>query len=281
MFIWLNRLMRALIVAAAAQVVIPLPGTPVPITGQTFGVLLVGAALGARRSVASLALYLALGLLGAPFFKSGGHGIEQFANTSADGALALAPTGGYLIGMLCAAGLVGRLADLGWDRSVVGTVGAMVIGNVVIYAFGVSWLAAMAWISRRNPISLLDNAPLAHMLKTRLDYEGIQRGIDNGDLAAFSITCSGYTSGQSVTFFQGAPGIEPWARARRIGISAKIGPEHLLASSALPFVFPAVHINREYFGDGERWRAIYDANLAKLGQGQPLKVGMELEIPAR
>ena len=64
----------ALIVAAAAQVVIPLPGTPVPITGQTFGVLLVGAALGARRSVASLALYLALGLLGAPFFKSGGHG---------------------------------------------------------------------------------------------------------------------------------------------------------------------------------------------------------------
>ena len=143
----------ALIVAAAAQVVVPLPGTPVPITGQTFGVLLVGAALGARRSVASLALYLALGLLGAPFFKSSGHGIEQFANTSADGALALAPTGGYLIGMLCAAGLVGRLADLGWDRSVVGTVGAMVIGNVVIYAFGVSWLAAALQIGVGEAIS--------------------------------------------------------------------------------------------------------------------------------
>jgi len=143
----------ALIVAAAAQVVVPLPGTPVPITGQTFGVLLVGAALGARRSVASLALYLALGLLGAPFFKSGGHGIEQFANTSADGALALAPTGGYLIGMLCAAGLVGRLADLGWDRSVVGTVAAMAIGNPVIYAVGVTWLAAALQIGVGEAIS--------------------------------------------------------------------------------------------------------------------------------
>ena len=67
--------------------------------------------------------------------------------------LALAPTGGYLIGMLCAAGLGGRLADLGWDRSVVGTVGAMVIGNVVIYAFGVSWLAAALQIGVGEAIS--------------------------------------------------------------------------------------------------------------------------------
>ena len=132
----------ALLIGAAAQVVIPLPGTPVPITGQTFGVLLVGAALGARRSVASLGLYLLLGVLGAPFFKAGGHGVEQFIKSGADGLQTLAPTGGYLIGMFFAAWLVGRLADLGWDRSVVGTVGAMIIGNIVIYVFGVSWLSA-------------------------------------------------------------------------------------------------------------------------------------------
>ena len=134
----------ALFIGAAAQVVIPLPGTPVPITGQTFGVLLVGAALGARRSVASLSLYLALGLIGAPLFKSGGHGVEQFAISGADGALALAPTGGYLIGMLFAAWIVGRLADLGWDRSVIGTIAAMAIGSLIIYSFGVPWLAASA-----------------------------------------------------------------------------------------------------------------------------------------
>ena len=107
------------LIAASAQVVIAIPGTPVPITGQTFGVLLVGAALGARRSVASLGLYLAIGMLGAPVFQSGTHGIERFV-TNSSGALALAPTGGYLIGMLGAGWLVGRLADLGWDRTVLG-----------------------------------------------------------------------------------------------------------------------------------------------------------------
>jgi len=143
----------ALFIGAAAQVVIPIPGTPVPITGQTFGVLLVGAALGARRSVASLSLYLLLGLAGAPLFSSGGHGVEKFAIGGADGALALAPTGGYLIGMLFAAWIVGRLADLGWDRSVVGTVGAMLIGNLIIYALGVSWLAAALQVGAGEAIS--------------------------------------------------------------------------------------------------------------------------------
>ena len=130
----------ALIVAASAQIVIPLPGTPVPITGQTFGVLLVGAALGARRGLASMALYLALGILGAPVFREGSHGIEKFFTSDA-GLLQFAPTGGYLVGMLFAGWIVGRLADLGWDRSVIGTVGAMAIGSLIIYSFGVPWLA--------------------------------------------------------------------------------------------------------------------------------------------
>jgi NTE family protein len=105
-------------------------------------------------------------------------------------------------------------------------------------------------LGRRTHVSLLDNAPLAQLLRTRLDYSRIQTAIDSGDLTAVSVTCSGYTSGQSVTFFQGVPGVEPWNRARRIGVAMPIGPDHVLASSALPFIFPAVHINREYFGDG-------------------------------
>jgi len=102
----------------------------------------------------------------------------------------------------------------------------------------------------RRPVSLLDNAPLVSLLGRYLDFAAIERAIEAGHLAAFSVTCSGYTSGQSVTFFQGASGLQPWARARRIGVPMPITLEHLLASSALPFIFPPVHINREYFGDG-------------------------------
>mgnify|MGYP003347410151 CR=1 FL=1 len=92
--------------SASAQVVIAIPGTPVPITGQTFGVLLVGAALGARRGLASMALYLVLGILGAPIFREGSHGIEKFFVAGDGGLLQFAPTGGYLVGMKT--GLEGR-----------------------------------------------------------------------------------------------------------------------------------------------------------------------------
>ena len=131
----------AAIVAASAQIVFEIPGTPVPVTGQTFAVLLVGASLGARRGLASMALYLALGILGAPIFREGSHGIERFFTSDA-GLLQFTPTGGYLVGMLFAGWIVGRLADLGWDRSVIGTIAAMVIGSLIIYSFGVPWLAA-------------------------------------------------------------------------------------------------------------------------------------------
>jgi NTE family protein len=101
-----------------------------------------------------------------------------------------------------------------------------------------------------QPVSLLDNSPLTDLLRRRLDFTAIQRCIDAGHLDAFSVTCSGYTSGQSVTFYQGRPGLQPWQRARRIGVAMPIAAEHLIASSALPFIFPPIRINREYFGDG-------------------------------
>jgi len=111
-------------------------------------------------------------------------------------------------------------------------------------------IAALTGGLGREPVSLLDNSPLRALLAERVEPGAIQRAIDAGHLYALAITCSGYTSGQSVCFFQGAPGTTPWKRARRVGMAMPIGLDHLLASSALPFIFPPVRINREYFGDG-------------------------------
>ena len=117
---------------------------------------------------------------------------------------------------------------------------------------GARWLAALTlgWLIRRNPRSLLDNTPLGEMLARGLDFSGIDRSIAAGALRAVSITASGYGTGQSVSFFQAPAEISPWCRAQRVGARARLGLEHLLASCAIPFVFPAVKINREWFGDG-------------------------------
>lgn len=120
----------ALLVYLTARVVFPVPGSPVPVTGQTFGVLLVGGALGLRRGVASVALYVLIGLIGLPFFAEGKSGVQVIAGAR----------GGYIVGFIVAAALVGRLAELGWDRRIVGAIGAMALGNVVIYLLGVPWL---------------------------------------------------------------------------------------------------------------------------------------------
>jgi biotin transport system substrate-specific component len=119
---------------------IRLATSPVPITGQTFAVLLVGGALGLRRGVLAVALYLVLGLV-LPFYAGGASGLDTFVSRSATGALVWGTTGGYLIGFLVAALITGRLAEIGWDRSIVGAVAAMLIGNVAVYLVGVPWLA--------------------------------------------------------------------------------------------------------------------------------------------
>jgi NTE family protein len=136
-------------------------------------------------------------------------------------------------------------------------------------------------LGRRTHVSLLDNAPLAELLRTRLDFSTIQTAIDSGDLTAVSVTCSGYTSGQSVTFFQGVPSVEPWHRARRIGISMPIGPDHVLASSALPFIFPAVHINREYFGDGSMRQIAPLSPALHLGADRLFIIGVGRQLQAQ
>jgi biotin transport system substrate-specific component len=124
----------AALVALAAQIVISLPFTPVPITAQTFAVVLVGGSLGAARGAASLALYLVLGLAGMPVYSDGGSGWDVLSGA----------TGGYLVGFLAAAALTGFLAERRWDRRLSSSIAAMLTGNVVIYLVGVPWLAQSA-----------------------------------------------------------------------------------------------------------------------------------------
>lgn len=119
------------LIALSARVAIVIPGNPVPFTGQTFGVLLSAGALGFRRGLAASLLYVLIGVIGLPVFAEGKHGL----------AILLGPSGGYLVGFVLASGLVGRLAELGWDRSLLGGIGAMLLGSVAIYAIGVPWLA--------------------------------------------------------------------------------------------------------------------------------------------
>ena len=123
-----------------------------------------------------------------------------------------------------------------------------VFNNSMLWFSGL--LLSSLGINKLKRISLLDNSPLLELLEEILPCEKIQDSVDAGLLHALSVTASGYGSGQSVTFYQGAEQIVPWRRTRRIGVPTKIGIEHLLASSAIPFIFPAALINREYFGDG-------------------------------
>jgi biotin transport system substrate-specific component len=133
----------ALLIALCARISFPVPGSPVPVTAQTFGVLLVGGALGMRRGVASVSLYVLIGLVGLPFFAEGKGGIEVI----------LGARGGYIIGFIVAGAVVGRLAELGWDRRLIGAFGAMAIGDVVIYLVGVPWLMAVLGLTLAEGIA--------------------------------------------------------------------------------------------------------------------------------
>lgn len=105
-------------------------------------------------------------------------------------------------------------------------------------------------VDYHRPLSLLDNSPLNGFLKQHIDFPSIQKNIDRGILTAVSVSALGYSSTNSVSFFQGEEGLEEWVRFRRVGRRTTIGMEHLLASSAISCVFPTVRIGNEYFGDG-------------------------------
>ena len=140
---------------------------------------------------------------------------------------------------------------------------------------GAHWLGALmaGWIVRSAPKSLFDNAPLAELLRKNLPFADIGSAIDAGALHAICITASGYASGQSVNFYDGVETIEAWTRHARVSCRGKLTVEHLLASSAIPFIFPAVKINREFFGDGSMRQLAPISPAIHLGANRVLVIG--------
>ncbi len=128
----------SLLVGLSAQIAIPLPFSPVPVTGQTFAVLLVGALLGPRRAALSMLAYLL----------SGAAGLPVFALAQAGPAVLLGPRGGYIVGFVAAAYITGLLAEKGWDRRIATTILAMICGNIAIYTFGLLWLCCLIGINK-------------------------------------------------------------------------------------------------------------------------------------
>jgi biotin transport system substrate-specific component len=116
--------------AIMAQISFPIPGSPIPFTGQTLGVLLLGTAYGASLGFSTMAFYLLMGALGAPIFASNSHGLERITGA----------TGGYLIGMLLSTLVIGALAGRKWDQKLKTVIPTMVIGNAIIFSFGLIWL---------------------------------------------------------------------------------------------------------------------------------------------
>lgn len=145
-----------------------------------------------------------------------------------------------------------------------------------VMATGLRWFGTMVLggLGHGNPSALLDRAPLRRLLYRTLPFARIQDSIDAGALHALSVTASGYTSGQSVSFFQGVSSLTPWQRVRRIGSEANITLNHLMASSAIPFLFEAVKINREFFGDGSMRQGAPISPALHLGADRVLVVGV-------
>jgi NTE family protein len=151
------------------------------------------------------------------------------------------------------------------------TLGAM--GNAA------HWLGAltMGWLVRSRPRSLFDNAPLADLLRRLVEPRRIAERLDQGHLRALAVTASSYTSGQHVTYFQSRLPIAPWSRMQRVACAASISIDHLLASSAIPFVFPAVSLaldgRREFFGDGSMRQLAPISPAIHLGADRIVVVG--------
>lgn len=143
------------------------------------------------------------------------------------------------------------------------------------------WLAAatLGGLGVRNPASLLDNAPLRELLTESVRFDGIRRAIEQGHLDAVAVTASAYATARSVTFFQGRPELASWTRVRRIGRATRLTIDHLMASAAVPFVFPPVQIGGEFYGDGSMRHRAPLSPAIHLGADRMLIVGVRDERP--
>ncbi|PAU63541.1 Patatin [Pseudomonas sp. PIC25] len=124
------------------------------------------------------------------------------------------------------------------------------------------------------PVALLNNAPLRDLLEREIDFSGIAAAVARRQLRAVAVTAFGYESGQAVTFYQGRATIDPWFRHRRVGVPTRLTVEHLMASAAIPLLFPPVKLNREYFGDGAVRQSAPISPALHLGANRVLVVGV-------
>jgi len=136
-----------------------------------------------------------------------------------------------------------------------------------------------AGLVRGQPKSVLDNSPLREMLESHIRFARIQQAIDSGVLRAVSVTASGYTSGTSVTFFQGVQGLVPWKRMRRLGRAEELTLDHLMASAAIPWLFPAVKLHDEYYGDGSMRQTAPLSPALHMGANRLLVIGVRSPGP--
>ena len=144
---------------------------------------------------------------------------------------------------------------------------------------GARWLSALSigWMLRKRPKCLLDNTPLSHLMHQLLHFRRLDEALENGTIHALAVTASSYSSGRSVTFFQTQKVIESWARTQRVALPDRITVEHLLASAAIPFVFPAVKLNiegkMEHFGDGSIRQLAPISPAIHLGANRVMVIG--------
>tara|TARA_A100001037_G_scaffold74317_1_gene66578 strand:- start:1103 stop:2236 length:1134 start_codon:yes stop_codon:yes gene_type:complete len=143
------------------------------------------------------------------------------------------------------------------------------------------WLLTVSsgGVLAKNPKSLLDNSPLRQLLEDTINLEGIKNNIDKGNLDAFAITAASYSSKKSVTFFQSEEDDIDWERFLRVGVKTDVLIDHLMASIALPLIFPAVKINNEYFGDGAMRQATPLSPAIRLGAEKLLIINTDSKSP--
>ncbi len=171
---------------------------------------------------------------------------------------------------------VGNLERV-WRNFQVGQVFRADSGTVL--RSGVHWVLAMlsgGWLLP-PPRSLFDNSPLRELLRGQFDFAGIRRSIEAGHLDAIAMSAAGYTTGRSVSFYESRLGCEPWSRTRRTGEPAALSLDHVMASVAVPFLFPPVSLGDEYYGDGAMREANPFSAAIHLGAHRLLVVGTRNE----
>lgn len=152
-----------------------------------------------------------------------------------------------------------------------------VLGNALRWV----WAILRGNLGSGNVHAVLDNTPLRHLLERHLIMARVQQALDYGSLRALGIVASGYSSARSVTFYEAIPEVEEWTRPRRFGQPGQIRIDHLMASTAIPLIFPAIRIGAEYFGDGSMRLTAPLSPAIHLGADRLLVIGVRDEIPDR